>query len=467
MNEMDELSERAITLLAEVALRSFDGLSVLDDEQLCLLLERFENAGRFIDTLRALAAAEVDDRSRRELGGSGLARRFGQVRGVHVVEKIARCSQAEANRRIRMGQAIRPSLSITGEALPPLYPHLAAAMMAGTVGVDAASSIVNSLGQVSRTATALAVTGAEVALVGEAAHTSADLVAFEARVWREALDPDGVERRDEALRHRRSFTVGREAGGMTPFRGWADPVSAGLIRAMLSEGANPRSAPRFLSADDRAPGAETVVTSDGQMTDALPDPRSREQRQFDVLMGTLTAGLRRSETPRGTRSLTTVMAVVRLEDLRNGTGVGWIDDVEEPVSAATIGQLACDAGFRRILLGDHGEVLHLGRRERLFTAAQRKALAVRDGGCVWENCTAPPGWCEAHHVIEYENGGPTDIDNGVLLCSTHHHELHASEFTMTMIAGKPHLRAPTWIDPDGTWRPVGRTRALVVAGAVR
>jgi hypothetical protein len=161
--------------------------------------------------------------------------------------------------------------------------------------------------------------------------------------------------------------------------------------------------------------------------------------------------------------MTTVMAVGRLDDLRSGEGVGWIDDVDEPISASTIQQLACDAGFRRILLGDHGEVLHLGARERFFTAAQRKALAVRDGGCVWENCTAPPGWCEAHHVIEYEKGGPTDIDNGVLLCSAHHHELHASEFTMQMINGKPHMRAPMWLDPDRVWRPVGRTRALVAA----
>jgi hypothetical protein len=78
--------------------------------------------------------------------------------------------------------------------------------------------------------------------------------------------------------------------------------------------------------------------------------------------------------------------------------------------------------------------------------------------------TAPhPPVAKAPHVIEYENGGPTDIDNGVLLCSAHHHELHASEFTMQMINGKPHMRAPTWLDPDRVWRPVGITRALVAA----
>ena len=161
--------------------------------------------------------------------------------------------------------------------------------------------------------------------------------------------------------------------------------------------------------------------------------------------------------------MTTVMAVVRLEDVKNGTGVGWIDDVNEPVSTTTIQQMVCDSGYRKILLGDHGEVLHLGTRERLFNPAQRRALAVRDGGCVWEGCTAPPGWCEAHHVIEYQDGGKTDIDNGVLLCSAHHHELHRSEFTMKMINGKPHLLAPPWLDPHQAWRPAGTTRAIIAA----
>ena len=159
--------------------------------------------------------------------------------------------------------------------------------------------------------------------------------------------------------------------------------------------------------------------------------------------------------------MTTVMAVVKRDDLLNRTGIGWLDDVDEPVSATTMQQLACDAGYREILVGDSGEILKLGTTQRLFNGPQRKALAVRDGGCVWPQCTAPPSWCEAHHVIEYQDGGRTDIDNGALLCSAHHHMLHATEFTMRMINGKPHLLAPPWLDPDQLVRPLGQTRALL------
>ena len=102
----------------------------------------------------------------------------------------------------------------------------------------------------------------------------------------------------------------------------------------------------------------------------------------------------------------------------------------------------------------------------MVTAAQRYALAVRDGGCVWPNCQAPPGWCQAHHVEEFNshgNSGATDIDNGVLLCESHHHMLHGSAYQMRMVDGRPELLAPLWLDPDQQWRPVGRSRVMMTA----
>jgi hypothetical protein len=176
--------------------------------------------------------------------------------------------------------------------------------------------------------------------------------------------------------------------------------------------------------------------------------------QLDVLLGLVTAGVRST----GQRSIASVTAVISLDDLEHGTGVGWLDGVDEPVSAESVRELICDAGVRRILLGNDGEVLAQGRRERYFTAAQRNALGVRDGGRVWPLCTAPPSRCHAHHVEEWSRGGRTDIDNGALLCSAHHHMLHNSPFAMKMIDGRPRLLAPPWLDPTRQWRTLGRSR---------
>ena len=54
----------------------------------------------------------------------------------------------------------------------------------------------------------------------------------------------------------------------------------------------------------------------------------------------------------------------------------------------------------------------------------RRALVVRDDGCRYPGCNRPPGWCDAHHVTHWVDGGPTAVDNLVLLCDRHHHVVH-------------------------------------------
>lgn len=447
--------EQARETLALLASSSFEALN---DTALCSLLGELEQIGRLVDASRALAAAEVDDRSRFELGSAGLAQRLGHSRGSHLAERITRVPQAEAARRIRLGSALRPRRGLCGDVLPALFPAIAAAVRSGVMGMDVAGTIIQCLTQAQRRhATPAAVLAAEESLVQAARLEPADIVAVHARVWREALDPDGAEPRDAELRERRGFVLGRERNGMTPFSGAADPLSAALLRAALAERSGPGVRPRFVDPAEEAGDPDDVVT-------VLADPRTPEQRNFDIVLGLITAGIRSEDgRPGSMRSTSTVMAVVRLSDLEAATGVGWLADVDEPVAAASVQELACDAGFARIVLGADGEVLQLGRTERLFSSAQRKALAVRDGGCVWPQCTAPPSWCHAHHVTPWQEGGDTDVGNGALLCPAHHHTLHASEFTMRMHKGRPELLAPPWLEPSTMWRPLGRARVLMSA----
>ncbi|HEY2957891.1 MAG TPA: DUF222 domain-containing protein [Actinomycetota bacterium] len=75
-------------------------------------------------------------------------------------------------------------------------------------------------------------------------------------------------------------------------------------------------------------------------------------------------------------------------------------------------------------LGAPVEVLDLGRATRVVPPALRRALAVRDGGCVAPGCDRPPGWTDAHHLHHWLHGGPTSLDNLVLLCRVHHVAVH-------------------------------------------
>ena len=83
------------------------------------------------------------------------------------------------------------------------------------------------------------------------------------------------------------------------------------------------------------------------------------------------------------------------------------------------------------MLGGKSEILDLGRTSRLFSRAQRKALRVRDRRCRARGCTIPATWCEAHHLKPWALGGATDLADGVLLCSFHHHRAHDTEVEVT------------------------------------
>src|SRR4051812_3593318 len=118
-----------------------------------------------------------------------------------------------------------------------------------------------------------------------------------------------------------------------------------------------------------------------------------------------------------------------------------------PVHPTTLALLACTARIRRVVLDQHGAVLHLGRGHRLATPAQKAALCARDIGCVIPGCTVPGDLCEIHHVTPWADAGRTDIDNLVLACPRHHIDVTDGTWQLEMIDGVPWARPPAWAHP--------------------
>jgi len=96
--------------------------------------------------------------------------------------------------------------------------------------------------------------------------------------------------------------------------------------------------------------------------------------------------------------------------------------------------LFCDAGFYRVVIDQVGAILDLGHTVRHANRAQRRAMAIRDGGCVFPGCDRPPPWCDAHHVVHWDDQGDTDTANMALLCRFHHGVTHRHGWTMTATA---------------------------------
>jgi hypothetical protein len=465
MEDFTAVAEGSLEHLSRLAAEPLDGLS---DEQLCTQTIEIEQLGRLLDTARVRAAAELADRSRFGLGNDSLAFRLGHGKAALLVEALTRVSPREAGRRIRLGASTRSTRGFDGDLLPSAHPRVAEALKEGTIGVDAAEVIVRCLDEAT-TRAGISLDAeenravAEETLVEMAAVATADEVAVQARAWREALDPDGAEPRDEKIYRQRSLILGRETNGVRTIRGTLVGIDAALLQAAFDEAEKPGVVPRFLAEDDEARGVHEVTTDDGETKTVIDDTRSREQRRYDVFAGLLTAGVRASGgAPVELRSTAQVTAVVTREELERTAGVGWIDGAEEPVSTLTIEQLVCANGKSLVVMGENGEPLYLYRGRRYFTDQQMQALAVRDGGCVWPGCHSPSAWADGHHVLEYElDHGPTNIDNGVLLCPHHHRMLHHSDYAMKMIGGRPHLIPPRFIDREQTPILLGRSRVGV------
>ncbi|WP_153505267.1 HNH endonuclease signature motif containing protein [Cumulibacter manganitolerans] len=118
------------------------------------------------------------------------------------------------------------------------------------------------------------------------------------------------------------------------------------------------------------------------------------------------------------------------------------------LSASELLRLAEQAEIIPTFVNDAGGVLAYGRARRFASPSQVKALVGRDKGCSFPACTAPPEWCDSHHIIEWWRGGRTDIDNLTLLCGYHHREFLQRGWSVRMHDGIPLWIPPPWIDAD-------------------
>ncbi|TYL44857.1 DUF222 domain-containing protein, partial [Nocardioides sp. BGMRC 2183] len=141
---------------------------------------------------------------------------------------------------------------------------------------------------------------------------------------------------------------------------------------------------------------------------------------------------------------TTVVVNIDHDQLTKDLGAaGLLDPTtdsggEQQISAAHARRLACTAKILPVVLGGKSEVLDLGRAQRLFSPAQRTALQLRDKCCRAEGCTIPARWCEAHHLDPWSQGGRTDLADGVLLCSFHHHLEHDPAYEVSRLPTGDH-----------------------------
>jgi hypothetical protein len=224
----------------------------------------------------------------------------------------------------------------------------------------------------------------------------------------EQQEGKALEREEQRAAAVTSLSLRHLGDGTTRITGRVADAVADRLRTYLEA----YTSPRHRTAADDEPGEPA-------------SPRKRLGQAFGAFLEAADPQRMPVHGGDATAVLVTIDLTTLLSDL---AGVGLVG--EEPISAGQVRRLACTAQIIPVVLGADSEVLDLGRSSRLFSPAQRKALAVRDKRCRAEGCTIPAAWCEAHHANQpWAQGGRTDLADGVLLCAWHHHRAHTTDTT--------------------------------------
>jgi hypothetical protein len=295
---------------------------------------------------------------------------------------------------------------------------------------------------------------AEPVLIEAAKSHDPGRVAQIARRLRHIVDPDGQAGVDERHHEQRWFDVAVTFEGSGSIRGSLDAEATAIVRTAI----------------------EALSKPAGDI-----DPRTGAQRRADALVEMARRSLDSGELPESGGERPHLTVAVDLTTLRRENAVpaelafGGFVRTNGLIGVESARRIACDAVVTRVIaqpgepspallgrttgaaplsssllgpppdalprwllnalpapLRGPSQPLDVGRSSRTATVPIRKALVLRDKGCVMPGCSASPSRCEAHHIIHWVDGGETSVQNMTLLCVFHHHFIHRQDWRVTL-----------------------------------
>jgi hypothetical protein len=326
--------------------------------------------------------------------------------------------------------------------------------------VAAADAIRKGLGRPDDAVTSEQLRTAEKELLEQAGKVSPEALLKLARIARNQLDLDAVaagQKRRSDMRYVRRWRRDGMSGGS-----WALPDEDGgadIDNALKLLLASRQGGPRFPETD--ANGNEVVKTA---AEIALEDSRSVDEVLADGFAQIFLNGLRADPSVVPAPGRVPVRLMVTEQVLREEHGSALLEDSLSAITFEKLEEIRCEGGQVGVLFDENGQVIDVGREQRLFTRRQRIALGVRDGGCRYPGCDKPPSWTEAHHILQWaRDHGKTDVVNGILLCRYHHMLIHDTGAEIIRDGGTYWLKPGRSVDPAQTLTEMPSKNPLVAA----
>ena len=245
----------------------------------------------------------------------------------------------------------------------------------------------------------------------------------------QALTDDGGVGRFEKQRRQTFLRHWVDADGMTNLFGKFDPERGSIVASLLDAGIEAM----FHSGDREVP-----VECDASVE---PNDHRRALAMVALLQsrpdGPTGSSLGGASCDRPARA--EIVVHIDYELLAGAVGETVMGDARtcrtlngSELTVETIRRLACEAEIIPLVLDGKSVPLDVGKSKRLATAYQRRALAAVHETCAIDGCSVKFSHCEPHHIDYWENGGPTDLNNLVPLCSRHHHAAHEGGWKLSL-----------------------------------
>ncbi|MFA4080165.1 HNH endonuclease signature motif containing protein [Mycobacteroides salmoniphilum] len=328
-----------------------------------------------------------------------------------VISRRLHISKGAARRRIADAEQLAPRRALTGEVLAPQLPNVAEAFRRGEVGEEQVRIIRQFFDRLPVVVDAPTREAAEQQLAGMASRFRPEALRIGADKMMALLNPDG-EFADADRARRRGVTIGQQGfDGMSPITGLLDPETRAYLDAVFAK----LAAPGMCNPNDES------ATVDGEPAPeaAECDTRSSAQRHHDALRACLRGTLGSGTLGSHHGLPVTVVVSTTLTELEDAAGVA-ITGAGTRLPLPDLIRMAAHAHHYLTIFDDNGRPLYLGRTKRIATTDQRIVLHAKDRGCTHPGCHVPGYLCEVHHIDEWAQGGPTDIDNLTFACAPHH-----------------------------------------------
>lgn len=386
------------------------------DELMDLRLDA-SDIGELLELLDALEydrrrAPALEHRILKDLGRRVAPAQIGAKNWSEVLQQRLRISAADARRRLDDATDLSPRRTMTGETLEPTLPNVAKRQAAGELGPDHLRVIRKFFCKLPHPVDYQTREGCEETLAQLAAEHTPDVLRQAADRLAALVNPDGVFDDIDRAR-RRHLTIGKpEADGMSPVRGLLDPEARATLDAVLAKWA----APGMCNPDDEAPCIDDEPSEDH----VGADQRTQSQRNHDALKAMGRSVLSSGELGKHRGLPVTIIVSTTLQELESGAGIA-VTGGGTTLPMSDVIRLASQAHHYLSIFDKHTqEPLYLGRTKRLASAGQRIVLHCRDRGCTAPGCTVPGYGSEVHHaVVDWVDGGLTNVTDEVLACPPH------------------------------------------------